>query len=47
MSWPLLAAIAAVLALLVLVNYPDLAASAVVVGAAGSSWLSRRVTRRE
>jgi hypothetical protein len=47
MSWPLLAAIATVLALLVVVNYPGLAALAVVVGAAGPSWLSRRITRRE
>jgi hypothetical protein len=46
MSWPLLAAVAAVLALLVIVNYPDLVALAVVVGVGGSSWLSRRMKCR-
>lgn len=46
MSWPLVAASAGVLALLVVVNYPDLAAFAVVVGVGGSAWLSRRIKRR-
>jgi hypothetical protein len=45
MSWPLLAASAGALALLAIVNYPDLAAFAVVVGAGGSAWLSRRMQR--
>jgi hypothetical protein len=46
MSWQLLAASAGVLALLAIVNYPDLAAVAVVVGVGGSAWLSRRIKRR-
>lgn len=46
MRWSLLATVAAVLALLAIVNYPDLTAVAVVVGVGGSSWLSRRIKRR-
>ena len=41
-----LATVAAVLALLAIVNYPDLAAVAVVVGVGGSAWLSRCIKRR-
>jgi hypothetical protein len=46
MTWPFLAAFAAVLVLMAIVNYPGLAAVAVVAGVGGSSWLSRRMTRR-
>jgi hypothetical protein len=42
MRWPLLAA---VLALLAVVNYLDLAALAVVAGVGGSAWFSRRIKR--
>jgi hypothetical protein len=43
MSWLLLVT---VLALLAAVNYPELAAVAVVAGVGGSAWLSRRIKRR-
>jgi hypothetical protein len=45
MSWPTWAAVAAVVALLVIGNYPSLVALGAVVGAAGSAALSRRCTR--